>query len=125
MVLVQIYISPSNNGTYITVPASGTCSIRVLNIQYHDSSGAGNHRVIQIKSDVLTLPYSPMRFLTVVTHPIANVSVDSSHKEYHFKDLRVMGKIFIQVVDFATGIEPVNFTDLLLTLELEEMDSRP
>ena len=125
MVLVQIYITPANNGTYITVPASGTCSIRVLNIQYHDTAATGTKRLIQIKSDVLTLPYSPLRYISFLTYPVSTISMDSSHKEYHFKDLRVMGQIFIQVVNYATQAEPGNFTDLILTLELEEMDSKP
>jgi hypothetical protein len=123
MVLVQIYVNSNNNNSYFPIPLSGTCSIRVLNIQYHES-GVTVNRVIQIQSDMLLLPYSPMRYITFMNGAATNVNIDQSYKEYNFDKVYVRGQIKLFVVDFNTGVQPNNFTGLIINLDVEELDSR-
>jgi len=123
MVLVQIYVTTSNNNTYFPIPLSGTCSIRILNIQYHES-GATVNRVIQVQSDMLLLPYSPMRYITFMNGAATNINIDQSYKEYNFDKLYVRGQIRIFIVDIATGVKPNNFTGCIINLDVEELDSR-
>ena len=122
MVLVQIYINANNNNSYFSIPLSGTCSIRVLNIQYYENST--NNRVIQIQSDMLLLPYSPMRYITFMNGANTNVTIDTSYKEYNFDKLYVRGQIKLCVVDIATGVQPAGFIGCIINLDVEELDSR-
>ena len=124
MVLVQIYVNAVNNNSYFPIPFSGTCSIRVLSMQYHSSVAATVVQVVQVQSDILLLPYSPMRYITMINNAQANVNIDQSHKEYNFKDLYGRGQILINVIDYATKTTPTGFTDFLLNLDVEELDSR-
>jgi hypothetical protein len=122
MVLVQIYINTDNNNSYFSIPLSGTCSIRVLNIQYNE--GGTTNRVIQIQSDMLFLPYSPMRYITFMNGANSNINIDNSFKEYNFDKLYVRGQIKLYVVDIATGVQPAGFTGCIINLDVEELDSR-
>lgn len=124
MVLVQIYITTSNNNTYFPLPFSGTCSIQVLGIQYH-STITNAVQIVQLQSDMLLLPYSPLRYITIMSNAQANFSIDNSTLGYHFKDVYVRGQILINVINYSTGAQPTGFTELILNLDVEEMDSRP
>ena len=128
MVLVQIYITPAggglstDNGKFQVVPITGKCSIRVLNMVYHDTALATSHRLIQVVSDNLYFPYSPHRYLSMLSNPVATLNYDVSRNEYHLKDQTLNGQLQLQVIDKATGAEPVNFTDCLISLEIEQID---
>jgi len=128
MVLVQIYITPAggglttDNGKFQVVPITGKCSIRVLNMVYHDTALATSHRLIQVVSDNLYFPYSPLRYLSMISNPVATLNYDVSRNEYHLKDQTLNGQLQLQVIDKATGAEPVNFTDCLISLEIEQID---
>lgn len=124
MVLVQIYVNTNNNNSYFPIPFSGTCSIRVLNMQYHSTVTAATVQVVQVQSDLLLLPYSPMRYITMINNAQSNISIDQSNKEYNFKDLYVRGQILINVIDYSTKAQPTGFTAFLLNLDVEELDSR-
>lgn len=119
MVLCQILITSSTNNTDFIVPVSGKCSIRVLSVQYHDSSGQS--RVIKLQSDVLFFPYSPARFLTLITNPNGSLNVDQGYKEYNLYAV-IPGKININVLDNATGAQPGNFQFCVVSLELEQLN---
>jgi hypothetical protein len=121
MVLCQFIIDTNNNATDFIVPISGKCSIRVLGIQYHDTAGNGTSRIIQIQSDVLFFPYSPARYLTLMTSNNGNVNIDQGHKEYNLY-ATIPGKINLNVVNRATGAQPANFQHCILTLELEQLN---
>ena len=123
MVLVQFIITPGNNDQYFTLPVSGKCSIRVLNCSYHDVADVPNtSRLIQIRSDLLLFPYSPARFLTVMTRAICNTTFDSSHNEYSLQNIVLQGKLRLAVVDVETGAQPLEFIHCLLTLQIESMN---
>jgi hypothetical protein len=122
MVLVQFIITAANNDTYFTLPVSGKCSIRVLNVSYHDTEALTVSRVIQIRSDLLLFPYSPARFLTIVSHSSSDTSLDASHNEYSLQNIVLQGQLRLAVVDNATGAAPANFEHCVLTLQIEAMN---
>jgi hypothetical protein len=119
MPLAQVYIEQAtNNGRYFSLPMSGRCNIRILNVQ---SDFGGNTIVAQLKSDQLILPLSPMRFFSWIHKSDDTIVFDSSNKEYHFQDIPVYGKIQLQVVDYATGLPDNQFVDALITFSIEEL----
>jgi hypothetical protein len=122
MVLVQFIITAANNDTYFTMPVSGKCSIRVLHVAYHATEANTNSRVIQIRSDLLLFPYSPARFLTMVSNPSGNMTIDASHNEYNLQNIVLQGQIRLAVVDNGTGATPATFQHLVLTLQIESMN---
>lgn len=122
MVLVQFIINPANNDTYFTLPVSGKCSIRVLNVSYHATEANTFSRIIQIRSDLLLFPYSPARFLTIMSNSSGNLSYDSSHNEYSLQNIVLQGQLRLAVVDNGTGAQPATFQHLLLTLQIESMN---
>lgn len=122
MVLVQFIITPANNDTYFTLPVSGKCSIRVLNACYHNTSHNSTSVLVQLRSDLLLFPYSPARFLTIMSNPLVNTTFDSSHNEYSLQNVVLQGQLRLAVVDVATGAQPANFQHYLLTLQIESMN---
>lgn len=122
MVLVQCIITAANNDSYFTLPVSGKCSIRVLHVAYHATEANTNSRVIQIRSDLLLFPYSPARFLTIMSNPSGNMTIDASHNEYNLQNIVLQGQLRLAVVDNATGATPVTFQHLVLTLQIEAMN---
>ena len=128
MVLCQIYITPGGtalptaNGKYQVVPVTGKCSIRVLNMVYHDTAGANTHRLIQLVSDNLVFPYSPCRYLSLISNPVATLNYDVSYRDYSLYNTVLNGQLLLQVIDNATGVEPVNFTECLVSLDIEMID---
>ena len=123
MVLVQFIITPGNNDSYFTIPVSGKCSIRVLNCTYHDDDVIlAASRLIQIRSDLLLFPYSPARYLTIMSRAVSNTNFDSSHNEYSLQNIVLQGKIRLAVVDYETGGQPFEFAHCLLTLQIESMN---
>lgn len=122
MVLVQFIITPANNDTYFALPVSGKCCIRVLNAMYHATEANTNSRVVQIRSDLLMFPYSPARFLTLVTNPQASISYDQGHLEYNLQNVVLQGQLRLAVVDNATGAQPATFQHCVITLQIESMN---
>lgn len=122
MVLVQFIITAANNDTYFTVPISGKCCIRVLNAAYHNTGGATTSYVVQLRSDLLIFPYSPARYLTLVSLPTGTMNYDQGHMEYNLQNVVLQGQIRLAVVDYATGAQPANFQHYLLTLQIESMN---
>jgi len=128
MVLVQILITPSAgglntaSGKFQVVPITGKCSIRVLAVSYHDSSAATTNRVIQIVSDNLYFAYSPLRYITLMSNVSAYCPIDNSLHDYHLKNQQLNGQLQLSVIDKATGVEPVNFTNCLISLDIEQID---
>ncbi len=121
MVLVQFLITSANNNTFFTVPISGKCSIRVLNMVYHSTAGANSSEVIQLQSDALILPYSPIRYLTLINNPSASLNFDQGFNEYNFQNVVLNGQIAFNVVQFG-GTAATGFDKLLLSLEIEKIN---
>ena len=122
MVLVQFIINADNNDTYFTLPISGKCSIRVLNVSYHATEANTNSRMIQLRSDLLLFPYSPARYLTIISNPQATMNYDQGFKEYNLQNIVLQGQIRLAVVDWATNAQPVTFQWMLVTLQIEFMN---
>lgn len=120
MVLVQIIITPVTNNRFFPLGISGPCSLRVLSYDHHDSGG--QPRLIQIRSEQLVFPYSPARFLTVMTNQHSTHTVDDSQGGFHLNNVTLNGGIHLYVVNQATGETPANFTFGLLTLSIERIN---
>jgi hypothetical protein len=119
MPLAQVYITAAtNDNRYFSLPMSGRCNIRILNVQ---SDFGGPTALAQLKSDQLILPLSPMRFFSWIHKADDTIVFDSSNKEYHFQDIPVYGKIQLQVVDYTTGLPVPAFVDALITFSIEEL----
>lgn len=127
MVLVQIQINTSNNGSLIAVPITGKACVRVLNAQYFDTATQAT-RIIQIQSDNLYFPYSPLRNLTLFcpksSGTCGSLNYDVSRAEYHIKDQVFNGQLYVNVAQTyssdGSGL-PVSFY-VLLTLDFEQID---
>jgi hypothetical protein len=122
MVLVQIVITPATNNRFFPLGISGECSLRVLSYSHHDSGNAS--RIIQIQSEQLVFPYSPARYITVMTNQHSTHTVDDSQGGFHLNNVVLNGGIHLYVVDRATGQTPGNFTHGLLTLSIERINRR-
>lgn len=119
MPLAQIIINHtiSNNGSYFSLPMMGRCSIRILSIQTH---GAQQHSFLQLRSDILQLGYSSSPHFTWYVEPQSLLSVDSSHQAYHFENINVQGKIFVNITELD-GTQPANL-DCIITLSIEKLN---
>lgn len=122
MVLVQVLINTSNNDSNFVIPISGKCSIRVLNMVYHGTEASTNSRVIQLRSDILYFPYSPLKYLTMISNPSGSLSYDTAFQEYNLQNVVLQGQIRLAVVDNATGSQPATFQWCLLTLQIEKIN---
>lgn len=121
MVLVQIPIYPATNNSIFPIGIAGKCSIRVLSVQYYETTGNHKH-MISIQSDALYFPYSPAKYITFVTGADATVALDQGHEEYHLKNCVINGGIRLYVVNRATGETPANFGFCLLSLSIEHLN---
>ena len=122
MPIAQIWINSvlANNNTYINVPAYGLFNIKVLSVSYHSTDVAGTRKVIQLQSDKLISPQSPLRFITFINNAQSEHTYDSGLGN-SFERIDLNGKILINVFDLTnTASPPANFTDCLLTLQLDQ-----
>lgn len=129
MVLVQVLITNTSNGgttptgAYYTIPISGKCSIRVLGVQYHSNDAANVSRVLQIQSDALVANYSPLRWFSWINNGQSTVSIDSSHREYHFQNVVLNGNIFLKLVDQTGTVLSASY-QCILSLEVEYINKQ-
>ena len=121
MVLVQFLITSSNNNTMFPVPISGKCCIRVLNMVYHSTGANTICEAIQLQSDALVFPYSPLRYLTLISNPSAALNYDQGYVEYNLQNVVLNGQIWFNVLQ-SNGSAATNFDKLLVTLEIEKMN---
>ncbi len=119
MVLAQVVINSdlNNNGSYFLLPMVGKCSIKILSISTY---GAKQHSFLQLKSDVLQMPYSGSPNFIWYVEPQSFKSIDSSNNEYHFENVNVQGKVFIDVCELD-GTRPVGL-DCIITLSIEKIN---
>ena len=120
MVLVQLIVTPATNNTMFVLPVSGKCCINVLSVVYHAT--AGTSIPIQLRSDLLYLPYSPLRYITWINNPSATLNFDQSKHEYNFNNVVLQGQIQLSVVRWDTGVEPAGFQYCIVTLEIEKIN---
>ena len=120
MVLVQFIITSANNNSNFVLPISGKCSIRVLNIVYH---ATGNVSVpIQLRSDLLLLPYSPARYITWINAPSATLNYDQGFQEYNFNNVVLQGQIGLNVCNASDGAVPNGFQYCVVSLQIEKIN---
>jgi hypothetical protein len=122
MVLVQVLIDSTNNNTRFVIPISGKCSIRVLSMVYHGTEANTNSRVIQLTSDLLYFPYSPLKYLTMISNPSGSLSYDTAFQEYNLQNVVLQGQIGFHVIDRATGAQPATFQWCLVSLQIEKIN---
>jgi hypothetical protein len=122
MVLVQVLIDTTNNNTRFVIPVSGKCSIRVLSMVYHATEASTNSRVIQLNSDILYFPYSPLKYLTMVSNPSGTLNYDTAYSEYNLQNVVLQGQIGFHVIDRATGAQPTTFQWCLVSLQIEHIN---
>jgi hypothetical protein len=122
MPLVQIRINSAiaNNNSYISVPIYGVCNIKVMTVSYHSTDAAGTVKTIQIQSDKLISSASPLRFITFLNNAQTQHTYDQG-VGYSYDRVEMNGKILINVTDIATNTTPANFTDCLLTLQIDHV----
>jgi len=129
MTILQLIIVPAaaaapaygfKNNNRIPVPVFGVCSIKVVNIQYHDTGAAGTAHIVQIRSDVLAAPKSPCPFITFIDKPSAVVNFENGVKEYSYERVVVNGGLTINIVNANNGNEPATFEYCVITLQIEE-----
>lgn len=120
MPIVQIWINSTNNNSYVDVPIYGLHNIKVINLQYHETNNPA-HKMVQVISDKLISTTSPTRFITFKLQSLLNLNYDSGVGS-SFERVDLNGKIFINVVEVTSAgvISTIaNFTDLLLTLQVD------
>ena len=123
MPLAQLLITSANNNTLFVLPISGTCSMQILNIQYFDATAV--NRIIQIQSDTLYFPYSPQKFITLLSPDVTN-SIDNSIQSFNLKHQSFAGQMLLNVVQiFSSDASalPASFK-CLLTLNIEHIDTQ-
>ena len=120
MVLVQFLLTTATLTTY-AVPISGKCSIRVLNMVYHSTAGANSSESVQLVSDALFLPYSPLRYITMINQPSGTLNFDQGFNEYNFQNVVLNGQIQLGAQQVG-GAGLTSFDKLLLTLEIEKIN---
>jgi hypothetical protein len=122
MVLLQISITTSNNNTYIPINLVGICNIKILSIQYNSTDGAGTIKIIGINTDKLRMNASQYPYPIFMNGAQGNFfGFDNSHTEYHFIGVDMDGRMFVNIIDVATGTQPVNFTNCLVTFDIEKI----
>jgi len=121
MPLVQILITgPTNNQNYV-VPVSGKCSIRVLSVVFHHAEANTNSRAVQVRSDILQFPYSPMKWLTLISNPQATLAFDTGYQEYNINNAVLQGQLGLNVVQSDGSALPEGAWKLLLSLQIEKI----
>lgn len=78
--------------------------------------------MIQIESPQLVFPYSPARYLTVMTNQHSTHTVDDSQGGFHLTNVMLNGGMTLYVTNRATGVTPAGFTFGLLTLSIERIN---
>jgi len=120
MVLVQILVTDTTNSQNYVVPISGKCSIRVLNVVYHSTEANTNSRVVQIRSDILQFPYSPLKFLTLISNPQATLNYDQGFQEYNVNNIVLQGQLYLSAVQ-SDGTALPGTWKCLITLQVEKI----
>ena len=120
MPLVQILVTDATNNQNYVVPISGKCSIRVLNAVYHSTEANTNSRVVQIRSDILIFPYSPLKWLTLISNPQATLNYDQGFQEYNINNAILQGQLGMNIVQSDGSALPGTWK-LLLTMQIEKI----
>lgn len=119
MVLCQFIITPSNNNTRHFVGINGKVNVKVISVQYSGNKAVTDPKVIQLRSDLLYFQHSPAKYLTFMANAQGSVNFDQSGNP-NIPDLLLYNDILLHVVDTATNVQPVDFSNCILTLEIKQ-----
>lgn len=122
--LAQLLVTSATNNASFTIPISGKCSIQVLSAVYHSSEANTNSRVLSLESDSLIAPYSPLRYITMVSNPQGTLNFDSNIREYNFQNIVLNGQLLLNLVEYSTKASPPGTWHFLLTLEVEAINQQ-
>ena len=122
--LVQLLVTSATNNRYYVFPVSGKCSIQVLSAVYHSSEANTNSRVISLESDSLIAPYSPLRYITMISNPQGTLNFDSNVREFNFQNVVINGQVLLNLVEYSTKASPPGTWHFLLTLEVEAINQQ-
>ena len=121
--LIQLIVESGTNGSYFTIPFSGTCNIQLLGYQYHSTNNASN-LVIEIRSDILRLNNSQSPHFSFLNNYSSSANIDNSTSGFHLRGVQLNGQIQLAVVSRSTGASPTGFTALVLNLDIEEVSTK-
>lgn len=120
MPLVQILVTDTSNNQNYVVPISGKCSIRVLSVVYHSTEANTNCRVVQVRSDILIFPYSPMKWLTMMSNPQGTLNIDQGFQEYNINNCVLQGQLGMNIVQSDGQALPGTWR-CLISLQIEKI----
>lgn len=121
MPIVQILITTATNNTRISVPVYGRHNIKVISVAYNKSAATNpvtTLQVVQIESDKLISTASSLPFITVMNGSTGLQAYDSS-VGYNYDQIELTGQIRFNLIDKLTGLAPIDFVALLLTLQID------
>ena len=121
MPLVQVLVTSATNNVDQIIPISGKCSIRVLSAVYHSDEANTNSRIVQIRSDLLQTPYSPLKWITLMSNPQGTLNFDTSYKEYNFNNIVLQGRCGFNLVQSDGSALPGTW-QCILTLQVEKIN---
>lgn len=127
MVLVQFVVykngQQTNNCTWHDVNINGPCSARLLNFML--AHGGNSQHLLQLQSDVFTVPYSSNNFVQcskgVLIHTTPYSVFDQSHREFHWNNIVIPGRVQWCVYDVGAGHYFDQDFELILTFDIEEL----
>lgn len=118
--LVQVVIRSADlvsGKVRVAMPYYTYCDVNVIAIQYCDTDNSQHTHLIQLKSDLLTMSQSPTPYLTFIAQSGSNL-ITFADTRIHFKDILLNGNLVLEPINVATGTTPANFSNLVLTLDV-------
>ena len=115
MVLCQIVINSATYSLY-AINTFGRKNIKLLRIDYR--FGVGADKLIYLESNILRLPLSNFPFFVFSSnssHQVGNINGN-----IEFEDTTLNGNFDLRICDYATRLEPTDFVQLVLTLDITD-----
>ena len=98
-------------------PLYGVFDINVISIQFHDSGGNGQFRILELQSDILRFPHSQRQYLTFMNHGQTLINFEASAENMpSLKNCDLNGKILCNV-NTVHSAHALNNFHMILTLE--------
>lgn len=120
MVFVQLYVTEATNGLYFDVPVYGVHNVNIINLQFHDSGGNAQLRVIEVQSDILRFPNSQRQYLMFLNNGQNYINFNAGTEIMpSIKNCDLSGKIMIRLNVVSGNAFNNNTWTLLLGLEID------
>lgn len=140
MVIAQFHVwcvaaTDTNNRGWHETSINGPCAARLIGYEFAVVDGAGQsvQKRIQLQSDVFRTPYSGNARTSNLANGWRNMNLglvltngnfttfDQSHRDYHWNNIIVPGRVQFSVIDLSTNLPLENTFDLILTFDIEEL----